>query len=79
MERTPKGETVRLGRLEAFRYSNLRPKGFAGELTLYTVPTTGGVATVACTGRAQGTPLSDCEDVAGSLKVTEGGGVPDRA
>ena len=36
-------QRVRLGRLEAFRHTNLVPEGFNGTLTLYTVPQAGNV------------------------------------
>src|SRR5687768_10395014 len=41
----PRDDAVRLGELDAYRYSNLRPEGFDGRLTVYVAPTTAGVAT----------------------------------
>jgi serine/threonine protein kinase len=58
-------------RLEAWRYRNLRRAGTDRQLTLYTVPTTAGVATVACAA----TPVQaeafaqQCEAVAGTLEL----------
>jgi serine/threonine protein kinase len=56
-------------RLEAWRYQNLRPAGTDRRLTVYTVPTTGGVATVACAAvPAQADAFAQqCEAVAGTL------------
>ena len=44
------GDPVRLGEVQAYLYEGLRPRGLDGSLTLYTAPTAGGVATIACTG-----------------------------
>ena len=56
-------------RLEAWRYQDLRPTGTDRRLTVYTVPTTGGVATVACAAApAQADAFAQqCEAVAGTL------------
>ena len=64
-------DAVRLGRLEAYRYKALQPRGQEQPLTLYTSPTTSGVATVACVpGGGEGAAfLADCERVAGSLEL----------
>ncbi len=51
-ERCPAPEPVRLGAYQAYRYSGLSVHGLAAPLTLYTVPTTGGVVTIACLGSA---------------------------
>ena len=70
----PKADTVALGDLEAYRYRGLRQQGSSGSLTLYTVPTTTGVATVACRGR--GAAATDffrtCDEVAASLQLRTG-------
>ena len=44
----PRGEPVELGELQAYRYTGLRPSGSPLELTLFTIPTSAGVATIAC-------------------------------
>jgi hypothetical protein len=68
-------DAVQLGSLQAFRYSNLTPAGAPGPVTVYTAPTTEGVATVACASPA-GPPdaafLRECERVAGTLELTSG-------
>jgi hypothetical protein len=66
------GDPVALGDLEAYRYVGLKPKGADAPLTVYTVPTTAGVATVVCSAGAQGAaqPLEDCESVATTLELT---------
>ena len=69
----PDGEPVHLGRLEALRYRNLKPRGLDGSLQLYAVPTTRGVATVACTAPAGPEAASfrgNCESVATSLQLS---------
>jgi serine/threonine-protein kinase len=70
----PKSETVRLGPLQAYRYSGLAPKDLRQRVTLYTVPVSGGVATVACLF-GEHTPSrfrAECERAAGSLQLTSG-------
>ena len=68
----PEGEPVRIGELEAYRYEGLRPRGSSGALTLYVVPTSGGVATAAC--RAESAAATDflarCEEVAATLELS---------
>ncbi len=64
----PHPEPVRLGTLEAYRYSGLSVHGLASPLTLYAVPTTHGVVTVACLGSAAG-PGSQCAQIAATLKL----------
>ena len=69
----PDGEPVRLGELEAYRYTGLRPRGYDGaRLTVYAVPTTAGVATTACRAPAAAPAnfLSDCERIAASLELS---------
>src|SRR5205085_4126541 len=68
----PKGEPVRLGTVQAYRYSGLKPKGYPLELTVYTVPTDSGVATVACSARAAdaATFLPQCESAASTLTLS---------
>jgi predicted Ser/Thr protein kinase len=69
---SPGGQPVRLGGVQALRYRGLEPRGLAGALHLYAVPTTRGVATIACTGPAgaQGAAFRrDCEGVATMLRL----------
>jgi hypothetical protein len=70
----PRDDAVRLGELDAYRYRDLRPRGYDGSLTVYVAPTTAGVATVACSATAAAADafLPDCENVAGGLKLVEG-------
>ncbi len=74
----PRPEPVRLGALQAYRYSGLSVRGLAGPLTLYTVPTSGGVATVACLSPAtypssssssSSSPATQCAQIAATLKL----------
>ena len=61
-------DTVRLGRLSAYRYADLRVEGLARPVSLYVAPTTDGVATVAC---VHGSPAAashrTCGEAAASL------------
>ena len=66
----PTGQTVRLGDLQALRYARLAPRGLDGTLQLYTVPTTAGVATIACTGSEAESFRRDCESIATTLGLT---------
>jgi serine/threonine protein kinase len=57
--------------LQAWRYNGLRPVGTNSELTVYTVPTSAGVATVVCAvpprlGRAL---RGQCDAIAGTLRL----------
>jgi hypothetical protein len=65
-------DTVRLGRLEAVRHADLRPRDFDKRLNVYAVPTSAGAATVACFADedAAGRFLPECERVASTLRLT---------
>jgi hypothetical protein len=63
----PKHDSVRLGSAAAYRYKGLQASSPAQRLTLYAVPTTAGVATLACVGPAASSP--DCEAVATTLRL----------
>jgi hypothetical protein len=67
----PPAETVRLGALEAYRYTRLRVAGVSGALTLYAVPTSAGVATLACKSASGSTSAfeSQCARVASTLRL----------
>jgi hypothetical protein len=65
----PRPEPVRLGALEAYRYSGLSVHGLAGPLTLYVVPTANGAATVACLGSASTGSATQCAQIAATLQV----------
>ena len=73
LEEPPRaGDRVRLGKVEALRYEGLEPKGFGGRaLTVFAVPTSAGVATIACFAPPGGGAAfrADCERVAGTLEV----------
>ena len=75
-------DTVRLGRLSAYRYADLRVEGLARPVSLYVVPTTDGVATVAC---VHGSPAAashrTCGEAAASLRLVRSSPIslgPDR-
>jgi len=65
----PHAEAVRLGALQAYRYSGLSVQGLAGPLTLYAVPTAGGVATVACVAAGDAAKSTQCSQIAATLKL----------
>jgi hypothetical protein len=68
----PKGEPVQLGGVKAYRYTGLKPKNYPQELTLYTVPTDAGVATVACSAASAQAQsfLPECERAASTLTLS---------
>jgi len=65
----PRPEPVLLGSLQAYRYSGLSVRGLSAPLTLYAVPTAGGVATVACLGSTAAAPAGQCAQIAATLKL----------
>lgn len=74
----PKPERVKLGEHEAYRYVGLRPRGHAGSLTVYAVPTTKGVATIGCFAEPASASafMPRCEAVASSLELRGADAVP---
>lgn len=71
--KTPKRQAVQLAgsKLQAYRYENLRPKGLKSPVTVFTVPTSEGVATLACIA-----PGPDCESIASTFKLSSGTAFP---
>jgi len=79
LSRAPsRDDRVRLGRLEAYRYAGLEPRGAEGPVTVYVAPTTEGVATVACVAPPRaGTEFgAECERVASTLALSGGDPLP---
>jgi len=76
----PRRSAVRLPEqnLEAWRYPGLRPIGNARQLTVFTVPTSGGVATVACAlpPAAAAGFAAQCDAIAGTLQLRRGRAYP---
>jgi Protein kinase domain len=66
----PRPEPVRLGKVQALRYSGLSVRGLNAPLTLYVVPTAGGVVTIACLGSAASGPATKCAQIAATLKLS---------
>jgi hypothetical protein len=66
------GDPVNLGQLQAYRYTGLKPKNYPQELTVYTVPTDAGVATIACSAAAAqaASYLPECERAASTLTLS---------
>jgi serine/threonine protein kinase len=67
-------EAVRLGNLEALRHTGLRPQGSPTELTIFSAPTTAGVATIACVAHPAELPAFDreCENAATTARLGRG-------
>jgi Protein kinase domain len=65
----PRPEAVRLGALQAYRYSGLSVRGLPGPLTLYAVPTANGVVTIACLSSTAAPPAAQCAQIAATLKL----------
>jgi len=67
----PAADPVTFGGLQAYRYTGLDITGLSEPVTLYAVPTSAGVATVACWGAARLTPsfATQCGQVAATLRV----------
>jgi hypothetical protein len=65
-------DTVRLGRLQAYRYAGLAPEGAAERVTVYASPTSEGVAAVACVAapRVIAEFGPECERVATTLELS---------
>jgi hypothetical protein len=63
----PKHDSVRLGQVAAYRYRQLKASSPQQRLTVYAVPTTKGVATLACIGAAASSP--DCEAIATTVRL----------
>ena len=79
-ETPPPRKAVRLPAqgLEAWRYQNLRPVGSGSVVTVYTVPTSEGVATVACAlppGQAAAL-AGQCDAIASTLRLRRGTAYP---
>lgn len=66
----PRPEPVRLGKVQALRYSGLSVRGLTDPLTLYAVPTANGVATIACLGSTASGPATQCAQIAATLKLS---------
>jgi hypothetical protein len=64
-------DPVRLGDVDGLRYEGLSPRGLDGAATVYAVPTTQNVATVACVAPPAAQDfLADCERVAATLELS---------
>ena len=70
--RLPKKTAVRLGEFEAYTYRRIRGNGIDGRLTIYAVPTTGGVVTLGCLASPTARPDAEatCERVASTLELS---------
>jgi hypothetical protein len=71
----PKPETITLAGQPAYRYDQLGRRGSRGNLRVYALLTTDGVATVAC-GTSAAAATRDCDRIAGTLKLTSADALP---
>jgi hypothetical protein len=73
-----RGEPVKLGELEAYRYSGLRPEGSRLDLTVYAIPTGEGVAALACAAErgASRTFREHCDRVATTVTLSGARALP---
>ena len=64
--------------LQAYRYAGLQPEGFDRSVTLYTAPTSAGVATVACLAPPEAAEAfaPECEGIADTLQVNDAKAFP---
>jgi hypothetical protein len=69
----PTAQTITLAGQPAYRYDGLRGRGSVTNLRVYTVLTSGGVATLACGPSA---PARDCDRIAGTLKLASAQALP---
>jgi hypothetical protein len=68
----PAKEAMQVGDgLQAYRYRNLHLKGFARPVTVYAVPTSAGVATLACLGAA-----ATCDGSANTMQLVSAKSFP---
>jgi DNA invertase Pin-like site-specific DNA recombinase len=74
LSQTPAAAQVRLGRLRAYHYANLRVDGLTRRMTVFAVPTSAGALTMACLTppRDAATARSVCLRVAQSLRLRRG-------
>lgn len=77
LRETPDQEPVRLDDHGAFRYRDVSWRGETANVTLYAVPTTRGVATVACLAPEWDRPrIAECDAIATTLRVEAGRSLP---
>jgi serine/threonine-protein kinase len=66
---------VEIGASAAYRYSNVSVPGLAGPATIYAIPTTAGVATVACLAGSSGVQ-HECAQIAATLRLNSASAFP---
>jgi serine/threonine protein kinase len=75
---TPRGEAIRLGGFELYRYRDLMPRGAGKPETVYALPTTVGVVLGACELPAHGVSATnaECERILATLELIKGSLMP---
>jgi hypothetical protein len=70
----PKGEAVRLGAMDFYRYRDLQPSGAIEPETVYALPTTAGTVVGVCVPPPSGANVAGaaCERILASLRLTSG-------
>jgi len=71
----PTPSTVEIGANAAYRYSGVSVPGLAGPATIYAIPTTAGVATVACLAGSSGA-ARECDQIAATLRLNSASAFP---
>jgi hypothetical protein len=70
-------DAVLLGGLQAYRYAGLHLKGSSDALTVYVVPTSAGVASIACRASPPAAAtLASCERIAATLRLSGASAYP---
>ena len=65
----PAPTTVRLGSVDALRYSGVAVRSGPSPLIVYAVPTTAGVVTIGCSGPPAAADTITCQRIAGTLRL----------
>jgi hypothetical protein len=71
----PTPSAVTIGANAAYRYSGVSVPGLAGPATIYTIPTTAGVVTVACLAASSGA-ARECDQIAATLRLNSASAFP---
>jgi hypothetical protein len=74
----PAATAVTFGGLQAYLYSDLHVSGLSAPVTVYAVPTSAGVATIACWGTVRLTPsfATQCSQVTATLRLLNASSFP---
>jgi hypothetical protein len=67
----PRPQPVRLGAVQAYRYTGVGVRGLSGTLSVYVAPTSAGVATIVCSDTSGGDRAfqTECARIASTLRL----------